>query len=160
MEQTMKCGKIINSQGRHIHLKFCPVCSEDESKKNVFLEVNNDSKLIVDATKKATKTDIKEVNNDSKLIVDATKEATKTDIKEADSDSNTDDDGISWVAETLGIALLGFGLFVGLIYLAYKCASQKAGNNNIISKYVDTGAAMPSAKAQYVDILSSGLGVK
>jgi len=183
MIQTMKCGKIIDSQGRHIHVKFCPICSEEESKKNVILDINNDSKIETKTdvnapdsdSKIETKTDINLADNDSKIVSDVTKEETKTDvnaadndskietktdIKEADSDSKNEDDDVSWLVETLGIAIIGAGLIVGLIYLAYRWATQKAGNTNTSSQYVDTGAAMTSSRAQYVDILQSGLGVK
>ncbi len=61
MEQTMKCGKVVGSQGKHIHIRFCPICSgEDEAKKKVNLEAVKDSKI------KTKKVNLEAVN-DSKI---------------------------------------------------------------------------------------------
>ncbi len=121
MIETMKCGKVVDSQGKHIHIKFCPICSgEDESKKKANLDAINVSKI-------ETKIDNLEAVNDSKTDL----EASQIDNKETDSDSKSEGEDTSLGSKALGVALLGFGLFIGLLYLAYRWAARKTENNEI-----------------------------
>ncbi|MCZ7401219.1 MAG: hypothetical protein O8C61_03255 [Candidatus Methanoperedens sp.] len=98
-----------------------------------------------------------EVVADSKTAVNAQKDAIVIYIKEPASDSKAEGDGAAfWVPMVIGVVLL----VASLGYLVYTWYTQKAGNNNTSGQYVDTGAATTTDRAQYVSVLSSGVGVR
>ncbi|MCZ7401220.1 MAG: hypothetical protein O8C61_03260 [Candidatus Methanoperedens sp.] len=124
------CGLDVDTRGYGNHLVSCRERSgsEREAKSSEIIAsginaaASDLSEPVINSGE--LEANLKQNQVKSSEIIASDINATASDL----SESKDDDDGVSWLVETLAIVLLGFVLIAGLIYLAYKWASQKVGN--------------------------------